>query len=136
MRPTESADGSAAQGQHSLKSGSEWCSSPSPGSSRIRPAAAAVKALRCAPTAHAARTGRAALTAVLAGQNRPIIRAKGKNGQFFTNVLDRAATWKSILCRSKHKRSTRINRAGIAMPSAINPKHLVATNFNGLQQIV
>ena len=59
----------------------------------------------------------------------PTIRAKGKNGLFFKKTLDAAATWKSILCRSKHKRSTRINRAGIAMPSAINPKHLVATNF-------
>ena len=44
----------------------------------IRPAAAAVKALRYAPTAVAARPKRAVLTAVLAGQNHATIRAREK----------------------------------------------------------
>jgi hypothetical protein len=73
---------------------------PSPGRSPIRPPAAAVKALRCAPTAGAAHGERAALTASSPAQksNYPG-EGKKNNGRLLQKTLDAAATWRTILWR-------------------------------------
>jgi hypothetical protein len=46
------------------------------------------------------------------------------------NALDTAATWKSILYRSKHQRATRINRGQAMRGNLFNKKQLFSLDFH------